>query len=236
MESAESLELFDVRRLLIGEEIPYAFLWEVLARTTIMFFIVLFVLRLSGKRGIKQLSVFELAIIISLGSAAGDPMFYEDVALLPAILVFVIVISLYKFITYLTGRFEKVEEFVEGKPVKLIENGRILYQSFRKESLAYNELFSQLRQNSVSHLGQVELAYLETSGDLSVFYFPDEKVLFGLPILPNIYDFPCKEFKEGKLYSCTHCGEIEIELNENTACQICGEQDWLVAINEPRLK
>ena len=236
MESNESLNLFDARRLLIGEDIPYAFLAEVFVRSVVMFFIVLLVLRMSGKRGIKQLSVFELAIIISLGSAAGDPMFYEDVALLPAILVFIVVISLYKLITYLTGRYEKVEEFVEGKPVKLIENGKILYKSFRKESLAYDELFSQLRQNSVSHLGQVEFAYLETSGDLSIFYYSDEKVIFGLPILPDIYDFPVTEFHNGEVYCCKHCGETKPKNPDSITCEVCGEREWIAAKKEPRLK
>jgi len=235
MEPIESFDLSGLRRLLIGEDIPYSFLVEVFFRTTLMFFIVLFVLRLSGKRGIKQLSVFELAIIISLGSAAGDPMFYEDVALLPAILVFVIVISLYKLITYLTGRFEKVERLVEGKPVKLIEDGKILYKSFRKESLAYDELFSQLRQQSVTHLGQVEFAYMETSGDLSIFYFPDDQVIYGLPILPDIYDYPCSEFQIGKSYCCTHCGALKSEIRRAEACEICNENVWIAASKKPRL-
>lgn len=231
----ESIDFSEFRRILIGEDIPYTFLVEVFVRTTLMFFIVLFVLRLSGKRGIKQLSVFELAIIISLGSAAGDPMFYEDVALLPAILVFIIVISLYKLITYLTGRFEKVERFVEGKPVKLIEDGKILYKSFKKESLAYDELFSQLRQESVTHLGQVECAYMETSGDLSIFYFPDDQVIFGLPILPEIYDFPCIDFKSGKSYCCTHCGALKPEIQRDEECVICNENVWIEASKKPRL-
>lgn len=229
------MKLFDAKRLLIGEEIPYSFLAEVGVRTTVMFLIVLFVLRLSGKRGIKQLSVFELAIIISLGSAAGDPMFYEDVALLPALVVFVVIISLYKLITYLTGKFEKVEKFVEGKPVKLIENGKIIYKSFRKESLGYDELFSQLRQQSVSHLGQVQFGYLETSGDLSVFFFPDDKVIPGLPILPDSYNSPCKELQPGETYACKHCGELKAEFQSDILCEICGEHEWLVASNKPRL-
>lgn len=235
MESEQSLDLFDARRLLIGEEMPYSFLAEVLLRTVVMFFIVLLVLRMSGKRGIKQLSVFELAIIISLGSAAGDPMFYEDVALLPAILVFIIVISLYKLITYLTGRYEKVEEFIEGKPVKLIENGKIMYETFRKESLAYDELFSQLRQKNISHLGQVKCAYLETSGDLSIFYFPDEEVIPGLPILPDIYDFPCNEFQSEKSYCCKHCGELKSEPHDIIACRVCEELEWIEASKGLRL-
>lgn len=49
-----------------------------------MFTILLLTLKLAGKRGVKQLSIFETVIIIALGSAAGDPMFYEDVGIVPA--------------------------------------------------------------------------------------------------------------------------------------------------------
>lgn len=69
-------------------------------------------------------------IIISLDSAAGDPMFYEDVALLPAILVFSTVIGLYKLLTYLTGKVEKIEIFLEGEPIKLIESGKINFEEY----------------------------------------------------------------------------------------------------------
>lgn len=96
---------------------------EVLFRTCIMFIIILVVVRLSGKRGVRQLSIFEIAIIISLGSAAGDPMFYKDVAIIPALFVCSTIIVLYRFITWLTDRNEHIEKWVEGKPVYLVENG-----------------------------------------------------------------------------------------------------------------
>src|SRR5690606_22989673 len=135
----------------------------------------------------------------------------------------------------LTGRFEKVEAFVEGKPVKLIENGKIIYKSFREESLAYDELFSQLRQQSVSHLGQVEFVYLETSGDLSIFYFTDDEVIPGLPILPDVYDFSCKEFIMGKTYACKHCGELKPETQNDNPCKICDQNEWILADSKLRL-
>lgn len=230
------MELFETDRLLIGEETPYSFLFEVLARSAIMFFVLLVVLRLSGKRGIKQLSIFELAILISLGSAAGDPMFYKEVGLLPAIVVFLVVITLYKIITFLTGRFEKLEAYVEGKPVKLIQQGKIIYPIFRSESLGYDELFSQLRQQSVTHLGQIECAYLETSGDLSIFYYPDDKVVPGVPILPDIYDFPVENLDNSITYACKHCGEIKPADLPSDTCEICGEREWLQARDEIRVK
>lgn len=71
-------ESFDLKQILLGSE-EWSFLLETVLRTSIMFLIIIFGLRLLGKRGVKQLSVFELVVIIGLGSAAGDPMFYKDV-------------------------------------------------------------------------------------------------------------------------------------------------------------
>ena len=90
----------DWKSLLLGSE-KWEFLFETAFRTFVMFMVILLYLRLFGKRGVKQLSVFELGVIIGLGSAAGDPMFYKEVGLLPGVLVFSIVFGLYRFITFL---------------------------------------------------------------------------------------------------------------------------------------
>lgn len=66
----------DWSALFLGTE-DWSFLTEVALRTFIMFLIIIIGLRFMGKRGVKQLSVVELVVIIGLGSAAGDPMFYK---------------------------------------------------------------------------------------------------------------------------------------------------------------
>ena len=76
-------EIFEWNRLFYNN-LPEIFILEVIFRSTVMFTILLLTLKLAGKRGVKQLSVFETVIIIALGSAAGDPMFYEDVGIMPA--------------------------------------------------------------------------------------------------------------------------------------------------------
>src|SRR5690606_24374756 len=65
---------------------------EIVLRTLIMFLLILIILRISGRRGVRQLTLFEVAIILGLGSAAGDPMFQDDLPILHAILVFLTVI------------------------------------------------------------------------------------------------------------------------------------------------
>ena len=169
---------FDLKQILLGSE-EWSFLLETVLRTGIMFFIIIFGLRLLGKRGVKQLSVFELVVIIGLGSAAGDPMFYKDVGIMPALVVFTMIISLYSIITYIISKSKKFEKLVEGKPICLIDQGVFCIEDFKKESLGEDEFFSELRLKGVSHLGQIEKAIEEITGEISVFYYEDKDIKYG---------------------------------------------------------
>jgi len=227
-------DIFEWQRVLINDH-PFEFLFEVVFRSVVMFIVLLITLRFTGKRGVKQLSIFETVIIIALGSAAGDPMFYEDVGIIPAVTVFAVIILLYRFVTMLTGKFKWFEQLVEGKTECLIQEGKFSIDTFEKEGLAQDEFFSELRVNSVEHLGQVRNAYLETSGEVSVFYYSDEDVKFGLPILPQLFEQKSKTIKETGIHACTFCAHTQ-ELNSGTAaCERCGKDEWVKAINTTRL-
>src|SRR5688572_3535504 len=146
----DASNVFDWKQLLLGDE-EWSFLLETAARTLVMFLVILTGLSILGKRGVKQLSVFELVVIIGLGSAAGDPMFYKDVGLIPAIIVFIIIISLYSWVTHWVGKSKKIEQLVEGKPICLVKDGRFAIDNFSKEALGQDEFFSELRLKGVSH-------------------------------------------------------------------------------------
>ena len=223
------------QELLLGDE-DWSFLVETVLRTLIMFVILLTALRILGKRGVKQLSVFELVVIIGLGSAAGDPMFYKDVGLLPAMIVFFMVIVLYKFVTYLIGKSKKFEHIVEGKPVKLIAEGRFTIENFEKEVLAQDEFFAELRMQHVMHLGQIELAIIETSGNMSIFFFPDHEVKYGLPILPELFSEKLIMIPFHGIYACSFCGFTkELQAAPVHICPVCERKKWVKAINKKRI-
>jgi len=211
------------------------FIIEVLLRSSMMFFIILIGLRILGKRGVTQLSVFELIVILSLGSAAGDAMFYKDVGLVHATLVFVVVILLYRILIFAIGKSKKVEKLMEGNPVYLIKNGKFSLEDFDKEPLALDEFFSEMRLKGVSHLGQVDKAIVETNGQLSLFYFKEEEVKFGLPILPEDIEKQHKEITTTDIYACLNCGHTQ-ELNHGVhTCEICENKIWVKAKNEKRI-
>ncbi|NBB21323.1 DUF421 domain-containing protein [Runella sp. CRIBMP] len=227
--------LIDWKELLLGSE-DWHFLIEASLRTAIMFLVLLTGLRLLGKRGVKQLSVFELVVIIGLGSAAGDPMLYNDVGILPALIVFVIVIILYKVVTYFIGQNKKFELLVEGKPICLIKDGVFSIENFRKEALGEDEFFSELRLQSVSHLGQVEEAIVETSGEISLFFYEDDKVKYGLPVMPSVLDTSTERISEAGHYACSFCGyTAKLTPTAKKICPTCKKHKWVKASNKKRI-
>ena len=220
---------FNWKELLLGSE-DWSFLPEVLLRTFIMFVIILAGLSILGKRGVKQLSVFELVVIIGLGSAAGDPMFYKDVGIIPAVIVFCLIIGLYILVTRWVGKSKKVEILIEGKPICLVREGRFAIHNFSKENLGQDEFFAELRLKGVSHLGQIEQAIIETSGGISVFFYPDEEIKYGLPIFPGSLDYQQTEIKEKGHYSCVFCGHTEeLVITFAHTCPVCKRDKWVKA-------
>lgn len=225
---------FEWQRILLNE-LPPHFLIEVAIRSTVMFLILLVVLKLTGKRGIKQLSVFETVIIISLGSAAGDPMFYEDVGLIPAIGVFLMILILYRLVTWLTGKSPWFEKLIEGKTECLVEEGKFSPNKFERESLSQDEFFTELRLKNIEHLGQVRQAYLETTGDVSVFFYEDKDVRYGLPIRSELFCKKTDTIKEAGMHSCSHCGNTKELTPGKHRCDVCKNTQWVLSINTRRI-
>lgn len=230
----EPVKPFDWERILI-HDFPGLYLGEVALRTVIMFTVLLLALTVSGKREVKQLSVYELVLLIGLGSAAGDPMFYDDVPLSAAIVVFVVIMGCYKIITQLSDRNQKLREALEGKPVYVIQNGCIETRNFDDEDLGRDELFSELRQAGVEQLGQVRVAILEPNGQLSVFQFTDDQTKPGLPILPHLLLRSTKVIVNPGPYACTNCGYVQPFQNaeRKPTCPQCGHHQWVKAALPP---
>ncbi|MFB9993672.1 YetF domain-containing protein [Deinococcus oregonensis] len=173
---------FDWGRMFLGD-VPPLFLLEIVFRTTLMFLWLVVLLRIMGKRGLAQLSPLELAIVIGLGSAAGDPMFYPEVPLIHAMLVLALVVGLQRGLSYLVIRSERVETFIEGIPVELVRGGVIRLSALSGANLSREDLFERLRGQGVRQLGEVQRAYFEQDGNLTVFTHKENPPP-GLQVVP----------------------------------------------------
>jgi uncharacterized membrane protein YcaP (DUF421 family) len=235
MNEIDSLKPFDWERMFHADHVPWAYLAEIGLRTSIMFLVLIIALKFLSKRGVKQLSVFELAILIALGSATGDPMFYSHIPVTFGIVVLLVIILLYRFITRLTGNNKTMERVLEGKPICLLNEGRIQYAPYQRIGLPYDKFFAELRLKNISHLGQVHKVYLETSGEMSVYPYPDNEVRSGLPIFPELIDNPVRHVHAAGDYACIYCGNVQLIENAKVPCSICNHTAWLEARSEPRV-
>lgn len=94
------MKAFDLHRMAF-DKVPFDFLGEVALRSLYTFVLVFLFLKMTGRRGVRQMSLFEVLIILTLGSAAGDVAFYDDVPMVPVLIVFITLALLYRLVMWL---------------------------------------------------------------------------------------------------------------------------------------
>jgi uncharacterized membrane protein YcaP (DUF421 family) len=227
---------FDPARMLL-DDFPLAFLGEVAVRALFAYVAVFTFLKISGRRGVRQLSLFEVVVILTLGSAAGDVSFYDDVPLLPVLTVFASLLLLYRMTTFCMSRFPSFGAWMEGKPVVIIRDGVYDLPSLRSKNISYDEFFMELRQQGVEHLGQVRLGILEVNGDVSLFFFDGSDVRPGLSVMPEELRTVQRQAPHEGDYACSRCGSVRrLSQASRASCDNCGNHTWSPALRSPRCR
>ncbi len=157
------MKAFDWQRMAL-DKVPVEFLAEVALRSLYTFVLVFIFLKITGRRGVRQMSLFEVLIILTLGSAAGDVAFCDDVPLLPVLVVFVTLALLYRGIMWLMGHSGKAGGSTGGETYRSGGRGTVGLGEAACGKHDRIRIFMELRVNSVEQLGRVRLAILETNG------------------------------------------------------------------------
>lgn len=166
---------FCCQDIFLGKTFVPLFLAEIALRTAIMYLYTLINIRLFRTRTIAQLTSFELIVVIALGSAVGDPMFYSETPLINGMVTVTTIVLLTKLISILSERFDGFEKLIEGQPRLIIKDGEVLKTALRKSDISLDELFSRLRYRGIENTGQILYAFLETSGQISVILAKEPK-------------------------------------------------------------
>lgn len=228
-----SIEVFEITRILVADT-PWHFLLEVIIRSVFMFIFALIIMRFLGRRAIHQLTSFDLLLIIALGSAMGDPMIYPNVAILWSVFGITSIMVLYRIQNALANRYAWYEDLTEGSPVKIITDGILNSKELKKHTLIQDDIFLLLRNEGIRSLGEIEAAYLERDGSLSVFKFRTGKQKPGLPTVSEDMIQEWKPHKAGTkiensgFHSCYKTGET-IWLERGDIFPDCEGEIWVVS-------
>jgi len=141
-------------------------------RTVILYLILIFVIRLMGKRQVGQMEPSEFVVTMLVANLASIPMQDGGIPLYSGLIPILTVLGAELVLSAVSMYSIGLRRLLCGKPVILIENGRILRQNLRRTRISLDELTGQLREKDVLDLSCVQYAILETNGQLSVFPFP----------------------------------------------------------------
>ena len=144
-------------------------------RTIVLHLVLIVVIRLMGKRQVGQLEPAEFVVTMLVANLASIPMQDGGIPLLSGLVPILTVLALELLLSYLSLHSVKMRRILCGKPVILIENGRISRENLKKTGVTLDELTGHLRQKDVLDIQAVQYAILETDGNLSVFPYPKER-------------------------------------------------------------
>ncbi|MDF3070317.1 MAG: hypothetical protein K0R38_5918 [Polyangiaceae bacterium] len=142
------------------------------------FMVLLLAFRVMGKRELSRLSPFELVTLMLIpetlsSSLQGEGSWLTALAGLCTVLVLVLTTSV------LSQRFSSLKDVVESPPTVLVQNGKLLTSAMNRERITPDELYSEMRKQSVARLEELRFAVLESSGNIT--FIPLEKPSTSAP-------------------------------------------------------
>ena len=140
-------------------------------RAALIYLLLIFVIRLMGKRQIGQMEPSEFVLALVIADLAAVPMQDPGIPLLYGLIPIAVIVSLALLLSVFSYYSIRFRRFLCGKPVILIENGKILQQNLKKTRLTLDELSEHLREKDISKLTDVKYAILETNGQISAIAF-----------------------------------------------------------------
>ncbi|MBQ8135006.1 MAG: DUF421 domain-containing protein [Clostridia bacterium] len=141
-------------------------------RTVLLYIIIIITVRLMGKRQISELQTSELVVTLLMSDIASIPMQNTDQSMLSGIIPILILLVCEIFISLLMLKHSGFRKLICGKPVIVINDGKVDQQAMKELRMSTEDLFEELRQKDIFKLEDVAFAIIETNGKMSVLKKP----------------------------------------------------------------
>lgn len=142
--------------------------WELAIRAAAVYVVVLVLVRIVGKRTVGQYTPFDLIVVVLLGTAVQNSLISDDTSLVGGLIIAATLLGLNWCVGFFSARSPRFDRVVEGRPVVLVRHGEVFEDELRRQCVSAREFEAALRKSECSDPSEVELALLETSGDISV--------------------------------------------------------------------
>jgi uncharacterized membrane protein YcaP (DUF421 family) len=146
----------------------YEPLLRVIVVGSITYLGIVLLLRVSGKRTLASMNMFDFIVTLAIGSAYGRILTAKQVSVAEALVTFALLVSLQYILSFFEVRSKTFSNLITSEPTLLYYQGAFLEKNLRKERISKGDVLGTVRQNRIGNLEEVEAIILETNGSVSV--------------------------------------------------------------------
>jgi len=132
------------------------------------YFLLILIIRITGKRTLSKMNAFDLIITVALGSSFATVILDTSIALLEGMAALGLLILLQYVITFTSVRSKAVRKLIKSDPTLLYYHGLFVEKNMKKERISKNEIDQHVRNNGYSSYKDISAVVLESDGSLSV--------------------------------------------------------------------
>ena len=140
---------------------------DVVLRAVIIYVVVFGFTRALGRRELSTLQPFDLILLIVIGDLIQSGVTQNDLSVTGVIMVLCTIGILQVLTSYLGFRFRRIRPYLQGEPIVLVENGKLIERNMRRERLTIDDLAEKARLSEIASIEDIRWAVLETNGDIS---------------------------------------------------------------------
>jgi uncharacterized membrane protein YcaP (DUF421 family) len=140
---------------------------DIVVRAFVAYVFILFLMRVVGRRELSSMEPSDIILLVVIGDLVQNGVTQSDDSVTGVVLAAGTIGSLATLTAYLTYRFRRIRNVVEGEPVILVENGETIDRNLRNERLTLDEVMEQARLQQIESLSDVKWAVLEKNGSIS---------------------------------------------------------------------
>jgi uncharacterized membrane protein YcaP (DUF421 family) len=147
---------------------------EPVLRTLACYLLLFVVVRLSGKRGLAQVTIFDLILLLLISQTVGNALIGDDSSMTTAVVTTVTLVTVNRLNDAAAHRWADMSHVLEDAPLVLIENGHVHEDRMTTMKIRLDDILETARlDGSIERLEQIKHAVLERSGSISIIAFDD---------------------------------------------------------------
>jgi uncharacterized membrane protein YcaP (DUF421 family) len=140
---------------------------DIAIRAVVLYAFVLFLMRVMGRRELSSLSPIDLVLLVVLGDAIQQGLTQDDYSVTGAIIAVSTIAAVQVAISYLSFRSRRARRILEGEPVVIVQDGRMIERNLKRERLTEDEIAEEMRMQQIGSVEDVAWGILESSGNMS---------------------------------------------------------------------